>query len=140
VTFAHDFITMASARTFAMRYSWHVAFGREHDGFRVILPTNPEDCLKLFRNRTLTAGMNRRAALKHWVEKHLRESQDAGSIYVRDHLRGHTEFTWNEMECEILVSGFDLEKNEYFKQEAANWRTIRKHNRGARVRVKRKKA
>jgi hypothetical protein len=117
------------------RYHWHVAFGSE-PGPRVLLPTNPNSCLKLFRNRE-TDNQKRRSALRHWVANHYAEHEEAGSVYVRDHLRGNTNFRWANFPCEIMVSAYDLEKNEFFREQAAEWRATRKHNR-VKVRLKKK--
>jgi hypothetical protein len=123
---------------FDVRYSWHVAFGSKQHGLRVVLPTNPLGALKLFKDRQLTEGQTRRNALKHWVANHYYDHAEAGTVYVRDHLRGHTEFLWNDLNCELMVSAYDLEKNEAFKEEARLWRANRKHNR-VRVKLKRNK-
>jgi hypothetical protein len=137
-TWVHDFMSTAVARALECRYQWHVAFGGRAHGLRIVLPTNPTGALKLFKDRELTAGKSRREALRHWVEHFIRDDEEHGSIYVRDHLRGNTEFVWNEMETELMVSAYDLEKNEAFKNEAQYWRANRKHNR-VRVRLKRGK-
>jgi hypothetical protein len=47
---------------------------------------------------------------------------------VRDHLRGHTQFGWHGYDCELMVSQYDLDKNELFREEAEQWRAQRKHN------------
>jgi hypothetical protein len=121
---------------FESRYHWHVAFGSDDHKLRVVVPTNPTGALKLFKDRELTSGKTRREALRHWVEHHYRDDEEAGTIYIRDHLRGHTDFGWNKMPCELMVSAYDLEKNDAFKNEAALWRATRKHN-SVRVRLKR---
>lgn len=120
----------------AARYEWHVAFGTIAGGPRILFPTNPGGALKLFKNRELELGQTRRSALKHWVQEHWRDSDEAGLQYVCSHLRGHTQFKWSELDCELFVSTYDLEKNEFFKQQASEWRAQRKHNR-VRVRIKR---
>jgi len=120
----------------AARYEWHVAFGTIPNGPRILLPTNPKGALKLFSNRELEPGQTRRGALKHWVQEHWRDSDKSGLEYVCNHLRGHTQFKWSEMDCELFVSAYDLEKNDFFQRQAAEWRAQRKHNR-VRVRVKR---
>lgn len=119
------------------RYAWHVAFGFNDGGPRLVVPTNPRGCLDLFRSRDLAAGERRRAALRHWVNSHYRNrSEDPGAVaYVRDHLRGATRFIWNGLDCELMVSAYDLEKDEAFRAQAADWRSARKHNH-ARLRVK----
>ena len=134
----HDLLCRMVATTLEARYSWHVAFGGRQHGLRLVLPTNPTSALKLFKDRALTEGKGRREALRHWVEHFIRDDEEHGSIYVRDHLRGNTEFVWNEMETELMVSAYDLEKNDAFKNEAQYWRANRKHNR-VRVRLKRGK-
>jgi hypothetical protein len=116
------------------RYEWHAAFGTE-DGPRLLLPTSSGGASALFKNRELTEGAKRRAALRHWVHNHYR-SKETDIAYVRDHLRGATRFSWCDLPCELLVSAFDLEKNEFFKTQAAQWRAARTHNR-VKVRLKR---
>lgn len=118
------------------RYEWHVAFG-EPDGTRLVVPTSPRACLALFRDRELREGENRRAALRHWVSEHWREkAADPNEIaYVCQHLRGNRHFVWKGFPCELLVSEYDLERNEFFRSQAAEWRAMRKHNR-VRVRLK----
>jgi hypothetical protein len=54
---------------------------------------------------------------------------------IREHLRGQRLFTWNGLNCELMVSETDMEKNEFFKNQTAGWRAMRKHNR-VRVRLK----
>jgi hypothetical protein len=123
---------------FASRYQWQVAFGLPTTDPRILLPTNPSAALKLFRDREAAQKMGRKSALKHWVEHHYRDDTDLGITYIRDHLRGNTVFKWSDFDCELLVSAYDLEKNEAFKLEAANWRAARKHNK-SHVKVKFKK-
>ena len=132
----HDSIAMTFSLALTRRYSWHVALGNCPDGPRLLVPTNPLGCLQFFKNRERGSAA-RRAALRHWVSHHYRETDNTGIAYVRDHLRGLTDFRWFDLECEIFVSAFDLEKNEHFKREADAWRSARKHN-SVRVRLKRR--
>lgn len=126
---------MACALT--ARYEWHVAFGTIPGGPRLLFPTNPAGSLRLFKNRELQGGQVKRDMLKHWVTEHWRDDKDSeGLIYVCNHLRGHTKFNWMDFGCELFVSQFDLEKNEFFKQQAHEWRSQRQHNR---VKVKLRK-
>jgi hypothetical protein len=136
-TFAQNAIELGLGMVLTERYSWHVAFGYNETGPRLVVPTNPTGCLALYKDRDKDEGRNRRAALRHWVENHYRSNiDDPGAItYVRDHLRGHTRFIWNDLFCELMVSQFDLEKNEFFKLQASEWRSQRKHNR---VKLRRK--
>jgi hypothetical protein len=118
------------------RYEWHVAIGAIAGGPRVLLPTNPASCVGLFKNRDVPVAGGRRDKMRHWVGEHWRDDDDAaGLIYVRNHLRGMTRFDWAGFGCEVFPSAFDLEKNEAFRAQAAEWRAQRKHNR-VRVRLK----
>jgi hypothetical protein len=133
-------ISLSFSMALTERYSWHVAFGYGGESEpRIILPTSPSGALDLFKTREIAAGRTRREALRHWVSNHYRSMVNDGIAYVRDHLRGGTRFRWSDMECELMVSQFDLEKNEMFRLQAADWRASRKHNR-VRVRLKRKLA
>lgn len=134
-------VSAALAMALTARYSWHVAFGFSDTGPRLLLPTTPSGCLDLFRSRGLHPGQKRRAALRHWVGNHFRgvETSAANVAYVRDHLRGATSFIWNSLLCELMPSAFDLERNEAFRAQAAEWRSARKHNR-VRLRVRKKAA
>lgn len=115
------------------RYYWHAAMAT--NGPRLLIPTSPKGCLDLFANRKKGEAERRRTALRHWVHNHYRDNESSGLTYVRDHLRGIIEFDWYDLQCELLVSEFDLEKNEFFKHEADQWRSQRKHNR-VKVRLK----
>jgi len=130
----HQIISMTFSEGLSRRYAWHVALGFGDDGPRVLVTTNPTGCLKFFQDRERSQNSTRRAALRHWVTHHFRNAAE-GITYVRDHLRGQTTFRWADLACELLVSQFDLEKNEAFKLEADQWRASRKHNR-VRVRLK----
>lgn len=127
----HNTITIALAAALTRRYSWHAAFGFAEDGPRIVLPTSPRGCIELFKQRWLAPGANRRSALRHWVEQHYRDqrNEDHEVAYVRQHLRGHTRFLWDGLDCELMVSAFDLEKNDHLAEQAAEWRALRKHNR-----------
>jgi hypothetical protein len=132
----HDSTSGIFSLALSRRYSWHVALGTERDGPRILVPTNPQGCLQFFKDRE-RGKRSRRAALRHWVAKYYRNNDQTGLAFVREHLRGQTEFRWTDLECEIFVSAFDLEKNEEFRLEAEHWRAQRKHNR-VRVRLKRR--
>ena len=121
-------IPLAAGVALTERYSWHVAIGNG-DGPRVLLPTSSQGCIALFKDRDKPAE-GRRATLKHWVTEHYREVEnpEIGVTRVCEHLRGNTIFNWRGLECEILVSAYDLEKNEFFREQAAEWRSQRKHN------------
>lgn len=112
------------------RYYWHVAIGRlpNGQGPRVLIPTSASACLSLLRDRDAPEGRNRREALKHWVSAHYRDTGSDNLSYVCQHLRANTKFTWHGFHCELLVSEYDYEKNEFFHEQSAAWRVSRKHN------------
>jgi hypothetical protein len=135
----HESTAMTFSAMLTHRFEWHVAFGRAGlSGPRLVIPTNPRGCLELFKSRELTNGETRRRALRHWVDEHYRQRSDDPTQldYVCEHLRGHTRFEWGGLDCELLVSAYDLEKNEFFRRRAGEWRAQRRHNR-VRVRLKR---
>jgi hypothetical protein len=133
---ADQAINMAISCALTARYSWHVAFEGKF-GTRLVIPTTPSGCLKMFKDRK-GPSEGRRKALKHWVANHYRvSSADERDLhYVRDHLRGNTLFNWKGINCELLVSQYDLEKNELFREQADQWRSQRKHNSNVKVRFK----
>lgn len=94
---------------FSARYEWHVLLGLPNAP-RLSLPCSPAEARELFKARELPPGKTRRAALRHWVGQHLRERDSAEPIAVRAHLRGVTEFTFDQLECELVPSAFDREK------------------------------
>lgn len=130
----NDTTGIAFSMALTERYDWHAALGST-EGPRLLLPTSSAGASALFKDREKAYGKGRRGALRHWVQNHYR-SKEEDLVYVRDHLRGTTQFNWAGMSCELLVSQFDLEKNEFFKSQASEWRSARKHNR-VKVRLKR---
>jgi len=131
----HLQVSMDFSAALTGRYNWHAALGSSRGGPRLLLPTTPDGCLWLFKDRQKDQEAGRRAALRHWVGNHFRDLPKAGLTYVRDHLRGETAFNWYDLACDLMVSDFDLEKNELFKTEAEQWRRNRKHN-SVRIRLK----
>lgn len=126
--------TMICSMALTSRYDWHVAIGSE-TGTRILLPSSPQGCLALLRDRDKDG--TRRAALRHWVESHYRERTKLDLSYVRRHLRGKTKFEWHDLSGEVYVSKYDLERNEFFKNQTDEWRAARKHNKPPiRVRLK----
>lgn len=134
----HNSVWMATAAALTMRYSWHVAVGFD-DGPRLLLATDPQGVRALLKDREVSEGAARRAAMRNWVREHFRQHRvEADALtYVREHLRGSTRCRWYGYDCEVLVSAFDLERNEWLGRQAADWRAARQHNR-VRLRVKRR--
>lgn len=88
---------------------WHVEIGWV--GCPTIkIPTDPVGARAIFRLRDIPEGKQRRAALKHWVTEHWRQSRSDPSEerMVREHLRGKERFVWNGFVCEITPSHDDL--------------------------------
>lgn len=94
---------------FTARYEWHVLLGFP-DAPRIAIPCSAEEARVLFASRDLPDGAERRAALRHWVEAHYRSRHDGEPIYVRAHLRGATEFTFDDLVCTLVPSAYDQQR------------------------------
>ncbi len=93
-------------------YLWSVLLG-EVGIPRARFTTDAIGVREAFRLRDLPPGKDRRAALRHWVSEHWRKRRDAGAndwSWVREHLRGASEFTWNGLSCRIEPSRNDAKK------------------------------
>ena len=90
------------------RYTWRVEMGFPGHP-RVVFDTDPSGARHIYADRE-TRG-NRRASLRHWVSAHWRRkaSDQADRAWVREHLRGATEFEWHGLHCALYPSRFDLE-------------------------------
>lgn len=100
---------------------WRVVF-RSPTGISLSISTDTAGAMAAFRNREPNEKSGRRDALRHWVRQHYRERPvDEGDepqrVIVRQHLRGRTPFRWLGIDCELVVSPFDIRRNERFKQE-----------------------
>lgn len=95
---------------FAARYEWHVLIGLP-SAPRFALPCSAEEARELFAERDLPDGAVRRPALRHWVDEHYRRRHDSDAlIYVRPHLRGASEFTFDALRCSVVPSAYDQER------------------------------
>jgi hypothetical protein len=92
---------------FSARYLWHVDVGFL-GAPRVSIPCQAHEARALFAARDVPEGRERRAALRHWVSEHYRHQP--APVYVRRHLRGALDFTWEHMECRVRPSLYDQEK------------------------------
>ena len=83
-------------------YQWRVYFA-EDDRPGVEMPTDAVGARAAFRLRDLPPGRDRRAALRHWVREHWRQSRDdpTEERLVRAHLRGAERFVWNGLHCQL---------------------------------------
>lgn len=102
-------MSMLLGMQFSARYEWHVKIGLPKAP-RLSLPCSPGEARSLFKARDLPPGKERRAALRHWVSEHVRGRDTDEPTPVRQHLRGSTEFTMDQIECELVPSDFDREK------------------------------
>lgn len=87
------------------RYEWHVAM-RIDGAPALTFACTPASARSAYRLRDLPTGKSRRDALIHWVSEHYRNPD----IHVSEHLRGKHVFSWRGIECEIVPSAYDREK------------------------------
>lgn len=110
--------SMATSIALRQRYEWAVSLGLEHSP-SIRFATDPTGMKDIFRIRDLPEGRDRRAALMTWVSDHWRQDRHDPDveIYVRKHLRGSVQFTWQGMNAEISPSKFDVEQRDRFIAE-----------------------
>lgn len=106
-----EIVPMGLGVALSLRYEWTVAFGFG-EGPRIRFLTDPAGARAAFRLRDLPPGRERRAALRHWVQAHSRRKHDDAEAraWVRQHLRGATEFVWNGLRCTISPPPYDVER------------------------------
>lgn len=100
---------------------WRVVF-KGPSGISVSLSTDTAGAMAAFRNRQPNEITGRRDALRHWVRQHYRakhvdEGDEPEKVIVRQHLRGRTPFRWCGIDCELVVSPFDMRRNERLRNE-----------------------
>lgn len=100
---------------------WRVVF-KGPSGISVSLSTDTAGAMAAFRNRQPNESTGRREALRHWVRQHYRsrhvdEGEEPEKVIVRQHLRGRTPFRWCGIDCELVVSPFDMRRNERLRIE-----------------------
>jgi len=94
-------------------YLWSVLLG-EPGIPRARFVTDPLGVREAFRLRDIPSGKSRRAALRHWVRNHWRKhgrDSEADRAWVRAHMRGATDFTWNGFMCRVEPSRDDMRRN-----------------------------
>jgi hypothetical protein len=108
-------IPAALGAALALRYEWSVWLGHS-SGPRVRFLTDPLGAREVFRLRDIPPGRDRRAALRHWVSAHARkrhaDMDNEARTWVRKHLRGATDFTWNGLRCRIQPDEYEIEQME----------------------------
>lgn len=106
-------IPVALGAALAFRYEWSVWIGH-NSGPRIRFLTDPLGAREVFRLRDLPPGRDRRSALRHWVSAHARRrnsDMDSESLtWIRRHMRGTTDFTWNGLRCRIQPDEYELER------------------------------
>ena len=105
-------IVAALGFQFNDRYEWKVAL-ENSNGVSISFTTDPIGAKEMFASRDRHPSRNRRDALRNWVMGHYRKKRKADDmVWVRNHLRGATEFSWHDYKCTILPAPYDIEKNE----------------------------
>jgi hypothetical protein len=100
---------------------WRVVF-KGPSGISVSMSTDTAGAMAAFRNRQPNELTGRRDAMRHWVrqhyrDKHVDEGDEPEKVIVRQHLRGRTPFRWCGIDCELVVSPFDMRRNERLRIE-----------------------
>lgn len=109
-------IQVAIGVEFSRRYQWTVELSLGHLS-SLLVPTDPEGIREVFKFRDIPSGRERRLALRHWVQEHYRQSRtvEGAETKVREHMRGATEFDWQDLHCRIRPSQFDIERDDTSK-------------------------
>jgi len=112
---------MLLSLSFTRDVVWRVVF-KGPSGISVSLSTDTAGAMAAFRNRQPNETSGRRDALRHWVSQHYRsrhvdEGDEPQKVIVRQHLRGRTPFRWCGIDCELVVSPFDIRRNERLRIE-----------------------
>ncbi len=97
-------------------YQWRAVF-TEPGLAPFCTPTDAAGARELFRLRDKPDDVKRRPALRHWVGEHMRRRPGAprdaeADVFVINHLRGRTRFTWSGIDVELRPSLCDLELAE----------------------------
>jgi hypothetical protein len=113
-------VSLAIAVALRQRYEWAVSLGLENSP-SIRFATDPTGIKDIFRIRDLPEGKDRRAALMTWISDHWRQDRRDPEIelYVRNHLRGATAFSWRGMDCTLLPSQFDVDQRDKLIAERA---------------------
>lgn len=96
------FNAATSAEATASRF-WFVDMTFSDADGSVRLRTDALGIRETFALRDIPAGKSRRAALRHWVREHWRQTRGDAKAehFVRAHLRGSDAFEWSGLRCKI---------------------------------------
>ena len=110
-------VDLAAIACVTRKNSWAVEIG--HPSLAsVLLFTDPTGVKEWFRLRDAPPGSHRRDALLHWVSAHWRKKREDPDmeVYVRQHMRGSTSFTWFDMKVDIQIPQSDTDRTESLKR------------------------
>lgn len=101
---------MSFSAALTYRYEWGAQFSA--GAAKVIVPVSPAGVLELFNDRDKPENGDRRAALRHWVNAHLRKKPTVEDEFVpvRGHLRGQFDFKWRGFDVRIVPSAYDIDR------------------------------
>lgn len=105
-----DRAAMFQSMALTYRYEWGAQFSIDSSA-KIIIPVTPAGVLELFNDRNKPQDNDRRAALRHWVSRHMRSTSGGNFSEVRRHLRGETRFSWRGFDVVIRPSQFDEDRN-----------------------------
>ena len=105
---------IATSIAFTIRYEWQVRFGLE-GGLSMSYPSDRESIGEVFRLRDVPEGRHRRSAIlqlitQHWKRSRSQAPTEDPQVFVREHLRGQTKFSWNGLTCEVIPPKYDVER------------------------------
>lgn len=82
---------------------WSVDFSLDDSIGSARVLTDSIGAREAFKLRDIPNGKTRRAALRHWVKQHWRQSRvdPSAASFVSAHLRGAETFHWNGLNCKI---------------------------------------
>ncbi len=97
----------------AAEHAWYVKMRVDDAMPGISLFTDPTGIKEYFKFRDVPDGGKRRDALANWVSEHWRQKRDDPDVevYVREHLRGKSEFTWHGLHSKIHVPAADVARN-----------------------------
>ena len=121
-----DVCGMLAGMTFSRDFHWRVVI-KTPEGNSFSLMTDSKGASAAFADRSGDTPSGRRPALRNWVSEHTRKNRktaDGGNeflqmVAVRKHLRGRIPFKWCGLDCELVVSPFDMRQNEKLAEQRA---------------------
>lgn len=115
----HKCCNLLAGLTFSRDFHWRVVI-KTPEGNSFSITTDSKGAAAAFADRSGDTPSGRRSALRNWVSEHTRQTRkttDEGdeflqTVFVRKHLRGRVPFKWCGLDCELVVSPFDMRQNE----------------------------